>query len=262
MDIRNVLFPTDFSEVSARAERVAAATAREAGARLHVLHACPSHWDHVSAAEGIEAVADGLTGRGIETETALSTGPPAAQIVRYAREHAIDLIVLATHGRTGVSRALLGSVAEAVVRLAPCPVLTVPAGAPAEAIAAPLPIKRRLPRPVSSAPRPPKSSSAARAEIGSGPRRRLPNGQQSRRVAGLAGMISGLSGLLTSQRTAPLGAAAHFSGRLHPPAGQAGPDDVRRDGHGRRRISSSVSSKPRGGSPAHAGIVVHRLSQR
>ena len=139
MDVRNVLFPTDFSEVSARAGRVAAAMAREAGARLHVLHVCPSHWDHVSAAEGVDAVADGLTGSGIETETALSTGPPAAQIIRYAREHAIDLIVLATHGRTGVSHALLGSVAEAVVRRAPCPVLTIPARAAAEAIAAPPP---------------------------------------------------------------------------------------------------------------------------
>ena len=145
MDIRNVLFPTDFSEVAARAGRVAAATAREAGARLHVLHVCPSRWDHVSAAEGIAAVADDLTGRGIETETALSTGPPAAQIVRYAREHAIDLIVLATHGRTGVSHALLGSVAEAVVRRAPCLVLTIPARAAAEAIAAPPPTEEAPP---------------------------------------------------------------------------------------------------------------------
>ena len=193
MDVRNVLFPTDFSEVSARAERVAAATAREAGARLHVLHACPSHWDHVSAAEGIEAVADGLTGRGIETETALSTGPPAAQIVRYAREHAIDLIVLATHGRTGVSRALLGSVAEAVVRLAPCPVLTVPAGAPAEAIAAPLPIERgasldlyrlRLARRRAHLRRVPRSDPGR----GVG----CQTGSRAGGSPGLAGMISGL----------------------------------------------------------------------
>jgi hypothetical protein len=50
----------------------------------------------------------------------------AIEIVRYADEHEIDLIVLGTHGRTGVSRALIGSVAERVVRTASCPVLTVP----------------------------------------------------------------------------------------------------------------------------------------
>jgi len=53
----------------------------------------------------------------------------ATQIVNYARRHGTGLIVLGTHGRTGVSRALLGSVAEAVMRRAPCRVLTVPPGA-------------------------------------------------------------------------------------------------------------------------------------
>jgi hypothetical protein len=56
---------------------------------------------------------------------------PARELVRYAKEHAIDLIVLGTHGRTGVTRALLGSVAERVVRTAECPVLTVAARTPA-----------------------------------------------------------------------------------------------------------------------------------
>jgi hypothetical protein len=59
-------------------------------------------------------------------------GDAAEEIVRYARLHGIDLIVLGTHGRTGVSRVLMGSVAERVVRTAPCPVLTVP---PADAVA-------------------------------------------------------------------------------------------------------------------------------
>lgn len=54
------------------------------------------------------------------------SGIPARQISTYARRVGADLIVIGTHGRTGVSRALLGSVAEAVVRHAPCPVLTVP----------------------------------------------------------------------------------------------------------------------------------------
>ena len=55
----------------------------------------------------------------------IAVGPPADTIVRVAREHDADLIVMGTHGRTGVQHVLLGSVAEKVVRLAPCPVLTV-----------------------------------------------------------------------------------------------------------------------------------------
>jgi len=58
--------------------------------------------------------------------TAVTAGLVAHQIVAYARRNTIDLIVIATHGRTGVSRMLLGSVAEAVVRHAPCRVLIVP----------------------------------------------------------------------------------------------------------------------------------------
>jgi K+-sensing histidine kinase KdpD len=58
--------------------------------------------------------------------TAVESGAPAAEIVRYAERNRIDLIVVGTHGRSGVTRALLGSVAERVVRTAPCPVLTVP----------------------------------------------------------------------------------------------------------------------------------------
>jgi hypothetical protein len=65
---------------------------------------------------------------------AVESGVPAARIVDYARRHDIDLIVMGSHGRTGFSRALLGSVAERVVRLAPCPVLTVPREAPARSV--------------------------------------------------------------------------------------------------------------------------------
>ena len=58
-------------------------------------------------------------------EVQVAAGHPAETIVRMARELAVDLIIMATHGRTGVSHLLLGSVAEHVVRHAPCPVLTV-----------------------------------------------------------------------------------------------------------------------------------------
>ena len=62
---------------------------------------------------------------GLRVDTQLMQGVPFAEIVRFAREGSYDLIVLSTHGRTGLKHALLGSVAEKVVRKAHCPVLTV-----------------------------------------------------------------------------------------------------------------------------------------
>lgn len=61
-------------------------------------------------------------------DVAVEVGHPAETIVRVAQERGVDLIVMGTHGRTGLSHALMGSVAEKVVRLAPCPVLTIRAG--------------------------------------------------------------------------------------------------------------------------------------
>ena len=61
----------------------------------------------------------------LQADCATRIGLPAEEIVQYADEHAIDLIVMGTHGREGVMRVVLGSVAESVVRRAPCPVLTV-----------------------------------------------------------------------------------------------------------------------------------------
>ena len=94
------------------------------GAALHVIHVVPPVTDPADAPAKLERLRAKL-GNGVQVETELLTGRVARHIVDYAREHAIGLIVVGTHGRTGVSRALLGSVAEAVVRLAPCPVLTV-----------------------------------------------------------------------------------------------------------------------------------------
>jgi nucleotide-binding universal stress UspA family protein len=70
-----------------------------------------------------KAIAVGL---GLATvEAATAVGEPAYEIVTYAKEKAVDLVVVGTHGRTGLTHALMGSVAERVVRKAPCPVLTV-----------------------------------------------------------------------------------------------------------------------------------------
>lgn len=129
---RQILFATDFSDASRLAAETAADVARHFDARLHVLHVVPPVTDPTPAPADLRTLADRL-GRGLPVVTAIVSGRPARQIAAYARKNAIDLIVLGTHGRTGVSRALLGSVAEAVVRHAACRVLTVPAELPAAA---------------------------------------------------------------------------------------------------------------------------------
>ena len=125
LTVRQILFPTDYSEISANAGRTAAQLARHFGARLHVLHVVPPVTDPGPPEALPTAVAK--LGAGLDIVTAITTGRPAHAIVEYAIRYDVDMIVMGTHGRTGVSRALLGSVAEAVVRRAPCLVLTVPA---------------------------------------------------------------------------------------------------------------------------------------
>jgi universal stress protein A len=147
MKLNEVLFPTDFSSASDVAGRIARDMAKEAGARLHVLHVVPPVTDPSLAAETLARVARSF-GDGLRMETALLSGRAARNIAAYARDNGIDLIVMGTHGRTGVSQAILGSVAETVVRLAPCLVMTVPAAvlekrdavsaAPPAAVAAPV----------------------------------------------------------------------------------------------------------------------------
>jgi nucleotide-binding universal stress UspA family protein len=129
---RRVLFATDFSDVSRHAGRTAAALARHFSAPLHVVHVRPSVAD-AGAARSLAAAAAEL-GPDVMVVTETLTGLPARQIVAHARRAGVDLIVVGTHGRTGVSRALLGSVAEAVVRRAPCRVLTVPGETPPAAV--------------------------------------------------------------------------------------------------------------------------------
>ena len=143
--IKNVLVATDFSECSDAALTYARALAGTFGARLHVLHVV----EFVGAADvmgmGGYAVAMPISTRSWKLGTSaarpadlgerspdpsrqgpLVTGEtPAHAIVEYANAEPIDLIVVGTHGRRGISHLVLGSVAEKVVRMAPCPVLTV-----------------------------------------------------------------------------------------------------------------------------------------
>ncbi|OGL13911.1 MAG: hypothetical protein A3K12_04765 [Candidatus Rokubacteria bacterium RIFCSPLOWO2_12_FULL_71_19] len=125
MRLGDVLFPTDFSTASERAGLLAKEMAQQWRVGLHVVHVVPPVTDPSQAPDRLKRLAAGLD-EGLRVESALLSGRVADQIVHYARDKGIGLIVLGTHGRTGVSRALLGSVAERVVRLAQCPVLTVP----------------------------------------------------------------------------------------------------------------------------------------
>jgi len=122
--VRQILFATDFSACSENAVRIAHDYARQFGARLHLYHVGWPATDPV-APPFLKKLADDL-GKDVPVVTAIESGIPAAELItKYAERNRVDLIVLGTHGRTGFSRALIGSVAERVVRTARCPVLTV-----------------------------------------------------------------------------------------------------------------------------------------
>jgi nucleotide-binding universal stress UspA family protein len=137
LPIRTILHPTDFSEPSEAAFGLACSLARAHGARLVVQHVVPlpvvlygpppeEYLTHLRE----QLVHMQARDSKVSMEDWLVEGDPATAILRAAEEISCDLIVLGTHGRTGISRLLLGSVAEKVVRRAPCPVLTVRASPP------------------------------------------------------------------------------------------------------------------------------------
>jgi nucleotide-binding universal stress UspA family protein len=121
--VREIVVATDFSKAAEAAVRVAHGYAMAFGARLHVVHVT---WPDERDLTVLFARLRAELGSAVPVVTAGLRGDEAEEIVKYAELHAGDLIVLGTHGRTGFSRALLGSIAERVVRMAPCPVLTVP----------------------------------------------------------------------------------------------------------------------------------------
>jgi len=135
MVLKNVLVATDFSPASEAALTYGRALAGTAGASLHVLHVTANFFlrstpadPHAVVAAKTRALADRLAGAGpaLDVQASVTVSDDAADaIVEYARRKTIDVIVLGTHGRTGVEHLLVGSVAEKVVRRAPCPVLTV-----------------------------------------------------------------------------------------------------------------------------------------
>jgi nucleotide-binding universal stress UspA family protein len=147
--LRVILHPTDFSEDSAQAFRVAAALARDYLARLIVLHVMPAETVYSGVIGG---PTPNIDREGIEqrlrrlrvpelpdrVEHRLRQGEAATEILYAAAETRSDLIVMGTSGRTGLGRLVIGSVAEAVLRGSGCPVLVVKAPAPHVAAARPL----------------------------------------------------------------------------------------------------------------------------
>jgi nucleotide-binding universal stress UspA family protein len=137
--IKRILIPYDFSETSAAAVRYGLAVARTYGARVILLHVgTQAHSDlGTEFPLGLEgAVEDAVRERLLriltpaeqsefKPELAVRPGVPAAEIVQYAEDQNVDLIVMGTHGRGFVGHFVMGSVAEKVVRTAPCPVLTI-----------------------------------------------------------------------------------------------------------------------------------------
>ena len=142
--LRRILVPIDFSPHSEQALKYATALAEKFGAELFLIHAFQDlslyQTEVVSGAppimppvEQLTASARGEMARLVDEKklqrfnahTEIVEGAPVEEIVDYAKEKDIDLIVLGTHGRGWLAHALMGSVAEKVVRKAPCPVLTV-----------------------------------------------------------------------------------------------------------------------------------------
>ena len=142
--IRTVLHPTDFSAPCAEAFRVACELAGDQTARLTVVHVAvpppigpitqpvppPLPEDPRGRLEELLRLAHALA-PGLQADYRVEKGDAAPRIVGAAQETRCDLIVMGTHGRTGLGRVLMGSVAEQVLRTAPCPVVTVKAPAKA-----------------------------------------------------------------------------------------------------------------------------------
>ena len=167
-----ILFPTDFSPHAAAAWPYAVSLARRRGAALHVLHvvtppvfgagpeaamvAGPMIDDVLAEAHGVlDALAETARALAVEVRTHTRVGDAASEITACATAEGIDQIVMATTGRTGVAHALMGSVAERVVRHAACPVLTVrhdPKVAPAPVTPDALPRIRQILVPLDGSP--------------------------------------------------------------------------------------------------------------
>ena len=143
LQLKRILVPLDFSPHAQRALRYAAGLARLFQSELVLLHVTepvvyPSDFGYAplptnefeetfrrDACERLEELARAQAGAGVKAEAVLRLGKPYVEITTAAKELGADLIVITTHGYTGLTHVVLGSTAERVVRHAPCPVLVV-----------------------------------------------------------------------------------------------------------------------------------------
>ena len=143
--ISKILFPTDFSDISLHALKYAREMTATFDAQLHCVHVVDEAYQYWTAmgpesvpvgvaVEDLAALAEGhmqqfadehLVGLKYAPITKVLVGRPFREVIAYARDTTIDLIVLGNHGRGGLSWVLMGSTAEKIVRKAPCPVLTI-----------------------------------------------------------------------------------------------------------------------------------------
>jgi nucleotide-binding universal stress UspA family protein len=145
--IKTILLPTDGSECSRKATTYAMSLGKQYGGRVVAVHVIDQGWEeqtriasievgpelmqklHDGYAEDARRILAEVVGAGarsgVAVETRMIKGIPSDGIVRLGKELPADLIIMGTHGHRGVSHLLLGSVAERVIRNAPCPVLTV-----------------------------------------------------------------------------------------------------------------------------------------
>ncbi|MCS6913370.1 MAG: universal stress protein [Myxococcales bacterium] len=149
LPIRKILVPTDFSACADQALEYGLGLARTLGASIELCHCAPAPDYHVpalvspamrvaatdlvaqlaqmqhAAQQELQQRVERHRGEGVPLSWCTLEGVPDESICQHARQSGCDLIVLGSHGRRGLSRVLLGSIAERVVRFAPCPVLVV-----------------------------------------------------------------------------------------------------------------------------------------
>ena len=133
--LRKILAPTDFSDLSVRGVHYACQLAKDVGAELTIVNVVIVDESGINKREMAEhqqrleefvakKVAD--VGTNLKIRRVVEAGQPYVAIVDRAENERVDLIVMSSHGRSGLSRMLIGSVTDKVLRVAPCPVLVVP----------------------------------------------------------------------------------------------------------------------------------------
>ncbi len=136
-NLKKILAPIDFSDYSMEALRGAMELAKDLDGELHIVHVVAPHFALLDkmreqaretlmleeAEEELARIRKDDCGNSAKVVTQVMVGPPVPKLVEYATQQQIDLILLATHGRTGIEHLMIGSVAEKLARYAPCSVL-------------------------------------------------------------------------------------------------------------------------------------------